>query len=129
MGTTTTAARVLAYHLFLTHVGDSRAYLIRQGVATQLTKDQSLMQRLIEAGELTEEEAAQSERRNIILQALGPEPNIKVDLTFQQVRSGDTLMLCSDGLSGYVSKNALAEVLTSEKDLIVACKRLIELAN
>src|SRR5437773_10981426 len=79
MGTTTTAAGVLADHLFLTQVGDSRAYLIRQGVATQLTKDQSLMQRLVEAGELTEEEAAQSERRNIILQALGPDPRVKVD--------------------------------------------------
>src|SRR5437773_11831342 len=93
MGTTTTAAGVLADHLFLTQVGDSRAYLIRHGVATQLTKDQSLMQRLVEAGELTEEEAAQSERRNIILQALGPDAKVKVDLTHQEVRRGDILVL------------------------------------
>src|SRR5713101_3486623 len=65
MGTTTTAVGVLGDHFFLTQVGDSRAYLIRGGQAVQLTKDQSLMQRLVEAGELTEEEAAQSERRNI----------------------------------------------------------------
>src|SRR5207249_2970118 len=78
MGTTTTAAGVLGERCYLTQVGDSRAYLIRNGRAHQLTKDQSLMQRLVEAGELTEEEAAQSERRNIILQALGPDPRVKV---------------------------------------------------
>ncbi len=87
MGTTTTAAGVLNDHLYLTQVGDSRAYLIRGGEAYQITKDQSLMQRLVEAGELTEEEAAQSERRNIILQALGPDPKVKVDLTHQEVRA------------------------------------------
>src|SRR5207253_6674060 len=63
---------------------DSRAYLIRNGEAVQLTRDQSLMQRLVEAGELTEEEAARSERRNIILQALGPDARVKVDLTHQR---------------------------------------------
>jgi protein phosphatase len=129
MGTTATIAGLLGDTLYLAQIGDSRAYLVRNGEFRQITKDQSLMQKLIEAGELTEEEAAQSERRNIILQALGPEPNIKVDLTYQQLRRGDTLMLCSDGLSGYVSKTAIADVLRNEKDLITACKRLIELAN
>src|SRR2546423_68465 len=84
------------------------ADLSRDGVAVQLTKDQSLMQRLVEAGELTEEEAAQSERRNIILQALGPDPKVKVDLTFQDLRRGDVLVLCSDGLSGLVKKEEIA---------------------
>src|SRR5213083_2482810 len=129
MGTTTTAAGVLADHLFLTQVGDSRAYLIRQGVATQLTKDQSLMQRLVEAGELTEEEAAQSERRNIILQALGPDPKVKVDLTHQEVRRGDILVLCSDGLSGQVRKEEIAQIVTTTPDLSAACDKLIALAN
>src|SRR6266550_2358172 len=96
MGTTTTAVGVLADHFFLSQVGDSRAYLIRNGQAVQLTRDQSLMQRLVEAGELTEEEAARSERRNIILQALGPDARVKVDLTHQEVRKGDILVLCSD---------------------------------
>src|SRR5213593_608665 len=129
MGTTTTAAGVLADHLFLTQVGDSRAYLIRRGVATQLTKDQSLMQRLVEAGELTEEEAAQSERRNIILQALGPDPKVKVDLTHQEVRRGDMLVVCSDGLSGQVKKEEIAEIVSAERDLQAACDKLIALAN
>src|SRR5438046_3384780 len=129
MGTTTTAAGVLNDHLYLTQVGDSRAYLIRGGQAHQITKDQSLMQRLVEAGELTEEEAAQSERRNIILQALGPDPKVKVDLTYQEVRRGDILVLCSDGLSGQVKKAEIAEIVTRERDLQTACDRLIALAN
>jgi serine/threonine protein phosphatase PrpC len=129
MGTTTTAAGVLNDHLYLTQVGDSRAYLIRGGHAHQITKDQSLMQRLVEAGELTEEEAAQSERRNIILQALGPDPKVKVDLTHQEVRRGDILVLCSDGLSGQVKKDEIAKVVTQAKDLGAACDQLIALAN
>src|SRR6059036_3972877 len=129
MGTTTTAVGVLADHFFLSQVGDSRAYLIRDGQAVQLTKDQSLMQRLVEAGELTEEEAAQSERRNIILQALGPDPKVKVDLTHQEVRRGDALVLCSDGLSGQVKKEEIAEIVSAERDLQAACDKLIALAN
>jgi PPM family protein phosphatase len=129
MGTTTTAAGVLNDHLYLTQVGDSRAYLIRGGQAHQITKDQSLMQRLVEAGELTEEEAAQSERRNIILQALGPDPKVKVDLTHQEVRRGDMLVLCSDGLSGQVKKDEIGTIVTGAKDLSGACEQLITLAN
>ncbi|MEO6529066.1 MAG: Stp1/IreP family PP2C-type Ser/Thr phosphatase [Gemmatimonadaceae bacterium] len=129
MGTTATVAGVLADSVYLAQVGDSRAYLVRDGVARQITKDQSLMQKLVEAGELTEEEAEQSERRNIILQALGPEPTIKVDLTRQQLRRGDQLVLCSDGLSGQVRSDEIARVVTEEKDLMAACKRLIDRAN
>lgn len=129
MGTTATIAGLLGDTLYLAQVGDSRAYLVRDGVIRQLTKDQSLMQKLIEAGELTEEEAAQSERRNIILQALGPEAIIKVDLTHQRIRRGDTLVLCSDGLSGQVSKDEIASVVSREPDLVAACKILIDRAN
>jgi serine/threonine protein phosphatase PrpC len=129
MGTTATVAGVLGDSVYLAQVGDSRAYLVRGGVAQQITKDQSLMQRLIEAGELTVEEAEQSERRNIILQALGPEPNNKIDLTSQQLRRGDVLVLCSDGLSGQVKTDDIARVVTEEADLVTACKRLIDKAN
>lgn len=129
MGTTATIAGLLGDTLYLSQVGDSRAYLIREGVARQLTKDQSLMQRLIEAGELTEEEAEHSERRNIILQALGPEQSVKVDLTHQVVRRGDVLVLCSDGLSGQVGKDEIARVVSEEHDLVAVCKRLVDRAN
>ena len=129
MGTTATIAGLLADTLYLCQIGDSRGYLVRDGVARQITKDQSLMQKLIEAGELTEEEAAQSERRNIILQALGPEANIKVDLTYQRLRRNDVLVLCSDGLSGQVTRDQIGDTINSEPDLVAACKRLIDLAN
>jgi protein phosphatase len=129
MGTTATVAGVLGDTVYLAQVGDSRAYLIRNGVGQQITKDQSLMQKLIEAGELTEEEAEQSERRNIILQALGPEATIKVDLTHQRVRRGDVLVLCSDGLSGQVRGDEIARIVSEEKDLVSACKRMIDRAN
>jgi len=129
MGTTTTAAGCFGGALYLTQIGDSRGYLIRMGKIVQITKDQSLMQRLVDAGELTEEEAAVSERRNIILQALGPDPAVKVDLTRQDLRKGDVLIMCSDGLSGLVKNDDILRIVTGAPDLVTACKGLIDLAN
>lgn len=129
MGTTATVAGIFASDLYLAQVGDSRAYLVRNGQITQITKDQSLMQRLVEAGEITEEEAEQSERRNIILQALGPDPRVKVDLTRQSLRRNDLLILCSDGLSGQVKKEEICEIAGSTTDLMEVCAKLIDLAN
>lgn len=129
MGTTATIVGLYGDRLYLVQVGDSRAYLIRSGEARQLTKDQSLMQRLVEAGEMTEEEAEQSERRNIILQALGPEPQVKIDLTHQALRRDDALALCTDGLFGVVKKEEIAQAVAEEPALDAACDRLIDLAN
>jgi serine/threonine protein phosphatase PrpC len=129
MGTTVTAAGVFRHDLYLAQIGDSRAYLVRGTEAIQLTKDQSLMQRLVDAGELTEDEAEQSERRNIILQALGPDPRVKVDLTHQPVRRGDTLILCSDGLSSLVRREEFARLAHEHRDLPALCSALIDLAN
>ncbi len=129
MGTTMTAAGVLKDHVYLTQVGDSRAYHIRGKEAVQLTKDQSLMQRLVDAGEMTEEEAEKSERKNIILQALGPDAKIRVDLTHQPLCKGDALLLCSDGLSGLVSKEEIGEAVARDKDLMKVSAGLIDLAK
>ena len=129
MGTTATLVGLLGPWAFLAQVGDSRAYIVRGGVATQLTKDQSLMQRLIDAGEMTEAEAEVSERRNIILQALGPEPRVRVDLTAQHLCRGDVLVLCSDGLSGQVRATEIATVIAGTRDLDAACAELIARAN
>ncbi|HEX7337225.1 MAG TPA: Stp1/IreP family PP2C-type Ser/Thr phosphatase [Gemmatimonadales bacterium] len=129
MGTTVTAAGVYGGDLYLAQIGDSRAYLIRNAEAIQITKDQSLMQRLVDAGELTEDEAEQSERRNIILQALGPDPRVKVDLTHQPIRRGDTLILCSDGLSSVVRREEFAQLAREHHDLPALCAALIDLAN
>lgn len=129
MGTTATAAGVLGTSLIMAQVGDSRAYLIRNGEAVQLTKDQSLTQRLVDAGELTEEEAERSQRRNIILQALGPEPQVVVELTLQDLRMNDVLVLCSDGLTGNVRGDEIAKVITAHPDPAEACSELITMAN
>jgi len=129
MGTTATIAGLLGDTLYLAQVGDSRAYLVRDGVAIQITKDQSLMQKLIEAGEITVEEAEMSDRRNIILQALGPEPHVKIDLTHQRVRRDDVLVLCSDGLSGLVKPEQIAQAVTEEANPELAAERLVDLAN
>jgi len=130
MGTTCTAAAVLGEMLYLAQVGDSRAYLVRDGRAVQLTKDQSLIQRLLDAGELTPEQAETSERRNIILQALGPDPIVKVDVTAQRLCADDLLVLCSDGLSGQVNGEQIARFATDEcTDLVRLCERLVDEAN
>lgn len=129
MGTTVTLAGFFGDTLYLCQVGDSRAYLVRRGVATQISKDQSLMQRLVDAGELTPEEAEVSERRNIILQALGPEARVKVDLTVQRVQRGDLLVVCSDGLSGQVRGPEIATLLSSAPTLETGCDALVDRAN
>ena len=129
MGTTVTAAALLGDTLYVSQVGDSRAYLIRNGRAQQITKDQSLMQKLVEAGEITPEQAELSARRNIILQALGPESTVKIDLTHQLVRRGDLLLLCSDGLSGQVKPEELAQVANESPDLDLLCAQLIARAT
>ena len=129
MGTTATIAGLFGDTIYVAQVGDSRAYLLRDGSAKQLTKDQSLMQRLVEAGEMTQEQAEASERRNIILQALGPEPHVTIDLTHQQLRRGDTLILCSDGLSGLVRVDELARIAAESANVGTMCQRLIDRAN
>ncbi len=130
MGTTATVAGVLQGRLYLAQVGDSRGYLVREGTAVQLTKDQSLTQRLVDAGELTEEEAERSERRNIILQALGPDAHIRVELTYQDLKPGDTLVLCSDGLSGLVKRDEIAAAVSNPSESIQQTTQdLIDRAN
>ncbi len=129
MGTTVTAAALVDDHLFFAQVGDSRGYLLRDGQLVQLTRDQSLVNQLIEAGQLTEEEAETFEHNNIILQALGTADTDQVDLTFCELRRGDVLLLCSDGLSGMVRFDEIRDVLRGSGEPLEACKQLTERAN
>ena len=129
MGTTVTAAALVDDYLFLAQVGDSRGYVLRDGQLTQVTRDQSLVNQLIEAGQLTEEEAETFEHNNIILQALGTADTVQVDLTYVALKKGDTLLLCSDGLSGMVRFDEIREVLRSVPEPLEACKLLTERAN
>jgi PPM family protein phosphatase len=125
MGTTTTLALVLDGEAFIAQVGDSRAYLVRNGTAKQLTKDQSFVQRLIDAGRMTQKEAAQSEHRNIILQALGPEEKVVTDLYRCKLENDDFLVLCSDGLSNQVSPEDIARITRTGRPEEI-CEALIE---
>jgi protein phosphatase len=129
MGTTATIAALMDDHLFLGQVGDSRAYIYRGERLVQVTRDQSLVNQLIEAGQLTEEEAETFEHNNIILQALGTADTVQVDLTYVLLRKGDTLLLCSDGLSGMVRADELREVLRSTEEPVEVCRVLIDRAN
>ncbi|MFT3928238.1 MAG: Stp1/IreP family PP2C-type Ser/Thr phosphatase [Myxococcales bacterium] len=129
MGTTSTIASLMDKTLFVGQVGDSRAYILRGGELKQITKDQSLVNQLIEAGQLTEDEAEAFEHSNIILQALGTTEQVSVDLTFLELRRGDRLLMCSDGLSGLVHGDVIREVMAEYKDLDACCERLIELAK
>jgi len=126
MGTTTTLALVLDGEAFIAQVGDSRAYLVRKGGAKQLTKDQSFVQRLIDAGRMTAKEAAQSEHRNIILQALGPEEKVVTDFYRVKLESDDFLILCSDGLSNQVSAEEIARIARGVGRPEEICQALVE---
>jgi serine/threonine protein phosphatase PrpC len=129
MGTTATVAVLVDKVLFIAEVGDSRAYMLRSGALKQLTKDQSLVNQLIEAGHLTEAEAEAFEHSNIILQALGTSETVQVDLTFVELRRGDRLMLCSDGLSGLVHVDTLRETLAAIDDPSECTATLIKYAE
>ena len=129
MGATLTAVYVDGPVAWIAEVGDSRAYLIRAGSITQLTKDQSLVQRLVDAGTLSPEEAAHSPHRGVILQAMGHDPNVSVALGRLELRALDCLVLCSDGLTTHVSDDDIRNVVLSSADLTVACQRLVDLAK
>lgn len=129
MGATLTAVYVDGPVAWIAEVGDSRAYLIRAGGITQLTKDQSLVQRLVDAGTLSPEEAAHSPHRGVILQAMGHDPSVSVALGRLELRALDCLVLCSDGLTTHVSDDDIRDVVLSSADLTVACQRLVDLAK
>jgi serine/threonine protein phosphatase PrpC len=129
MGTTATVAGLVDKVLFAGQVGDSRCYILRNGRLSLITKDQSLVNQLIEAGQLTEDEAEQFEHSNIILQALGTTQQVAVDLTFVELRRGDRVLLCSDGLSGLVHDDVIEEEMTCVGPLPELADRLIDLAN
>lgn len=116
MGTTMTAAVLQKERLAIAQVGDSRAYLLHQGHMQQLTRDHSLMADMIEAGELTEEEARVHPQRSVITRALGSDPNMQPDLYELNVSTGDRLLLCSDGLSSMIEDHEIETILQRTRD-------------
>jgi protein phosphatase len=128
MGTTATLAGIQDGTVYLAQVGDSRAYLVRGGALARLTRDQSLVQDLIDSGVLDEKEA-HTVRNNMILQALGSGESVEPAVTYHDLRRGDVLLLCSDGLSHVVEDAEILEAVTHSPDCLTLCDRLVGLAN
>ncbi|HXG67637.1 MAG TPA: Stp1/IreP family PP2C-type Ser/Thr phosphatase [Blastocatellia bacterium] len=128
MGATLTAALVQDGKAYISQIGDSRAYLMRGKQIKQLTRDQSLVQQLIDAGVISEKDADRVPK-NVILQALGVEPAVEVVMTTVDICRGDYLLLCSDGLSNKVTAEEMAHVLQTAISLPSACRSLVDLAN
>ncbi len=128
MGTTLTALLFDGDQLHMGHVGDSRAYLYRDGRARQLTEDHSWIQEQVRAGLISAEEARESRFRNIITRSVGFEPSVEPDLTALSVQAGDCFVICSDGLSNYLSADEVGQVLTGHFYRDVA-KVFVDMAN
>src|SRR4051812_7563487 len=129
MGTTLTAARSLGRDLVITHVGDSRAYLLRAGNLLRLTRDHTFAQLLVEAGHLKPSDVAASPHRHVLTNALGGSTaDVQVDTDRLQLEDGDRLLLCSDGLTDLVDDEAIAGILLETTGSSDACERLVQRA-
>ena len=128
MGAMLTAVLVDGQDAWIAEVGDSRAYLWRDGQLRQLTRDQSLVQMLVDLGALTADQAKTSPRKNVILQAIGTAPTLTAALACLLLRRGDRLLICCDGLSNEVAEAVLTALL-AEPDPVAASERAIALAN
>jgi PPM family protein phosphatase len=129
MGTTLTLAKVHGDEVSLAHVGDSRAYRMRDGELAQLTRDHSLVAELERSGQITAEAAEHHPQRSIITRALGPEPDVEVDTYTLAGRDGDVFLICSDGLTSMISDDEVASILSSASSLDEAADTLVRAAN
>lgn len=129
MGSTLVALLFHGGEVQVAHIGDSRAYLVRQGAIRQLTVDHSLVQEQFEAGLIDAEHARSHQKKNIITRAMGAESYVAADLNrFTELETGDTFLLCSDGLTNHVSDEVIADVVSSYSP-VEATKKLIQIAN
>ncbi|MEX0835802.1 MAG: Stp1/IreP family PP2C-type Ser/Thr phosphatase, partial [Nitriliruptor sp.] len=129
MGTTLTVALIEGRRLHIAHVGDSRAYLLRGDRFAQLTDDHTLVQHLVDEGQITREEAATHPQRSIITRAIGVSPHIEVDALSLELDPGDQLLLCSDGLTGVIDDDEIARQLATRDDPDETLQRLVDAAN
>jgi PPM family protein phosphatase len=129
MGSTAVAAVVRGHSLAIGHVGDSRIYLVRQGSIQQLTQDHSLVMEQVRLGYISREEASTSAMQNVILRALGTEPEVQPDVEDLIVMPGDTLLMTSDGLTRLVNDNDILEMIVASSNLQEACNKLVQAAK
>jgi serine/threonine protein phosphatase PrpC len=128
-GTTLTCAFILGTNAFIAHVGDSRAYLVSRNSIRQITKDHSLVNRLIELGQITPEEAQVHPQRSVLYRAVGRAGNLEVETYLQSLPSKSSLLLCSDGLWGMVPETDILSIINTEPSPQAACHHLIAKAN
>lgn len=129
-GCTLTAALVVGTQLVIAHLGDSRAYIVhRDGQMEPLTKDHSLVKRLQEMGQLSEEEAAVHPQKSVLYRALGQGDMVQADIFTTSLPPGDFLMICSDGLWGFVDEDDIQRIVNSTASPFLACQHLVEAAN
>ncbi|SJZ30885.1 Stp1/IreP family PP2C-type Ser/Thr phosphatase [Selenihalanaerobacter shriftii] len=129
MGTTLTTAILVDDQLYIGHVGDSRIYLLRDGEFKQLTEDHSLVNQLVKAKEITSNEARNHPQSHILLQALGTEERIDIDIIEMQMESNDLILLCTDGLNSVLKDDIIKKVLLDNQSLQEKADRLIQMAN
>lgn len=129
MGTTLVAGIFQADHLYLTHLGDSRCYLLRDEALTQITKDHSIRQELPDAGQITRAEGARAQGRNLLTHALGVEAEVPVEICTFQVVPGDLYLMCSDGLTDMVDDACMTGLMVQEKNMVKLASSLINMAN
>ena len=129
MGTALAALFAVEDGVYIAHVGDSRVYRIRERRIEQLTEDHSLLNDYKKMKRLTEEEIANFPHKNVIVRALGMKDTVKVDTRFEAPRSGDVMLLCSDGLCGPLTDERMLDIVSGTGDLPTATQRLIEGAN
>jgi serine/threonine protein phosphatase PrpC len=128
-GTTLTCALVQGTNAYIAHVGDSRAYVIRQGRLEQITQDHSLLARLIELGQISPEEAASHPQRNVLYKAIGQGTTLEVDFYLKSLPTNSYLLLCSDGLWGLIKEEVMAAIVREAPTPQEACHRLVREAN
>jgi PPM family protein phosphatase len=128
-GTTVTCALVIDARVYLAHVGDSRAYLYYNQALKQLTRDHSYVDKLVELGQISAEEAAVHPQRNVLYRAVGQGDHLEIDIQLQDLPKGARLLLCSDGLWGMLSDSIIQAVLASARTPQAACQELIAAAN
>jgi serine/threonine protein phosphatase PrpC len=129
-GTTMTAALVVGNQVYIAHVGDSRAYIIESGGSVEtVTRDHSLVKRLVELGQITQEEAAVHPQRNVLYRALGQGEPFEPDMSSTQLADSGYLLLCSDGLWGVVPDKEILQLVTSSSSPHLACQKLVKAAN
>lgn len=129
MGTTITLAYVFENKVYIGHVGDSRAYLVRDKDIFQITEDHSFVNELLKTGSITKEEAKNHPKRNMITRAVGSSSIIEMDLIIKEYYKDDILFLCSDGLSNMLKEFEIKDVFIKEEDIQKACETLATMAN